>query len=114
MAAPLGQDQVFTEMLHCVQSCGFGLHLMRGFVASAACCSCIGIPVALPCCFHLPPFFAAVALAFDEQLSDEALPMDPHDRHVDVLATPGGLLLCSERARAHMQQQSRGQAPAAT
>lgn len=47
----------------------------------------------------------AVALAFDEQLSEQQLPMDPHDRHVDVLATPGGLLLCSERAQAHMRQQ---------
>lgn len=46
-----------------------------------------------------------VALAFEEQLSGEPLPMDPHDRHVDVLATPGGLLLCSERAQAHMRQQ---------
>jgi 5-formyltetrahydrofolate cyclo-ligase len=48
------------------------------------------------------PLFA-VALAFDEQLVD-ALPMDQHDRHVDVLATPGGLLLCSERAKAHMHK----------
>lgn len=47
---------------------------------------------------------AAVALAFDEQLVDGLLPMDPHDRHVDVLATPGGLLLCSERAQAHMRK----------
>jgi 5-formyltetrahydrofolate cyclo-ligase len=43
----------------------------------------------------------AVALAFDEQLM-EGVPMDSHDRHVDLLATPRGLLVCSERARAHL------------
>jgi hypothetical protein len=47
----------------------------------------------------------AVALAFDQQLLDQLLPMDTHDRHVDVLATPTGLMLCSERAQAHMQME---------
>lgn len=44
----------------------------------------------------------AVALAFNEQCV-EAVPMDAHDRHVDVLATDGGLLLCTDRARTHSQ-----------
>lgn len=42
----------------------------------------------------------SVALAFGEQLV-ESLPMDPHDRHVDVLATAEGLVVCSDRARAY-------------
>jgi 5-formyltetrahydrofolate cyclo-ligase len=46
---------------------------------------------------------AAVALAFREQLlAPGALPMDAHDRHVDVIATAQGLLLCSDRAKAHL------------
>ena len=39
----------------------------------------------------------AVALAIAQQLV-EAVPMDEHDRHVDVVATAQQLLRCSERA----------------
>lgn len=46
-----------------------------------------------------------VALAFTEQCVAE-VPMDHHDRHVDVLATPDGLLLCTDRAKAHLQPAS--------
>jgi hypothetical protein len=63
-------------------------------------------------CTHFPApaasvvVFPAVALAFHEQLVGSALPMAQHDRHVDVLATPEGLMLCSERARFHSSSRS--------
>lgn len=44
-----------------------------------------------------PPLL--VALAFQEQVREEGVPMDQHDQRVDALATPQGLTLCSEAAR---------------
>jgi len=41
-----------------------------------------------------------VALAFSEQLRGaDGIPMGAHDRRVDAVATPEGLLLCSAAAR---------------
>ena len=40
----------------------------------------------------------AVALAFRAQLVDQ-VPVAPNDRDVDIIVTPNGQILCSERAR---------------
>ena len=40
----------------------------------------------------------AVALAFEAQLVDR-VPVEPHDRGVDIVVTAGGMLSCSPRAQ---------------
>lgn len=59
----------------------------------------VKITLWLACCAALcvAAQWLAVALAFSQQLV-EAVPMDEHDRHVDVVVTAEQLLHCSERA----------------
>ena len=45
----------------------------------------------------------AVALAFEAQMV-ESVPVEPHDRNVDIIVTAQGMLDCSPKAQREIEQ----------